>query len=560
MRIISLSSIVGQELPIGPLTVVLAAVVLAVLLGALMIFVQRFKKCPPNRIMVVYGKAGGAQKVKLVHGGATFVWPFIQDYTFMSLEPITIDIDLTSALSKKNIRVAVPSTFTIAVSTEHEVMNNAAERLLGLPDQEIARNARDIILGQMRLVIAMLTIEEINQDRERFLDLVNKNVNFELNKIGLEMINVNIRDISDESGYIDALGQKAAAEAINQARVDKAQAERAGAIGTSTAQREMEIEVARQAAQAQVGKKQAERDQRISVAQFEAEGLAKEAESRRAQDIAVAEQAALAAQGKKQAEAEQRRKVAVFEAQAVEGENQSKAQIAEYQATLDERNADAKRRGDVALANARRDVLTAEKEQELARMEKEIIARETIERQQVEINAEAEAEKRRRIARGEADAVLAQYVAEAEGIQKVLQGKADGYKALIAACGDRKDLAASLLIIEKLPELVAEQVKAIQDLKIDKITVWDSGPGSGGGDGEAQGSTARFLRSLIGSLPPLHELARQAGIDLPEVLGQFHEGRSRKAERSSDHAEVDGRESDNAEAHGTTPMPPKRKP
>ncbi len=508
------------------LTVILVLVVLAILFSVALVFVQRYKKCPPNRVMVVYGKAGGDQKAKLVHSGATFVWPVIQDYTYLSLEPITIDIDLAAALSKKNIRVAVPSTFTIAVSTEAAVMNNAAERLLGLNEKEIAANARDIILGQMRLVIAMLTIEEINQDRERFLDLVNKNVNFELNKIGLEMINVNIRDITDESGYIDALGQKAAAEAINQALIDRARAEREGAIGTSSAQREREIAVATEHSASLIGQKQAERDQRIRVAEFEAQGLTGEATSRRAQDVAVAEQAALSVQGKKQAEAEQRRQVATYEAQAVEGENQSKAQIADYEATLDERQADAKRRGDVALANARRDVLLAEKEQELARMQKEVIAKQMIERQQVEIDADADAERARRVARGEADATLAKYEAEAEGLQKVLAGKAAGYHALMQACGDRKELAASLLIIEQLPQLVAEQVKAIRDLKIDKITVWDSGMGGGGGgvngDGNAvpsDGSTARFLRSLIGSLPPIHELARQAGIDLPRVLG-----------------------------------------
>ena len=97
----------------------------------------------------------------------------------------------------------------------------------------------------MRLVIATLTIEEINQDREKFLDLVNKNVNFELNKVGLYMINVNIRDITDESGYIEALGKKAAAEAINQAKVDTAIADREGSIGTANADREREVAVSR---------------------------------------------------------------------------------------------------------------------------------------------------------------------------------------------------------------------------------------------------------------------------------------------------------------------------
>jgi len=479
------------------------------------LFVKQYRRCPSNRIMVVYGKVQGQQAAKCLHGGAAFVVPLIQDYSYLSLEPVPVEIDLTSALSKKNIRVNVPSTFTIGVSTVPDIMNNAAERLLGLTEPEIRSQARDIILGQMRLVIATLSIEEINQDREKFLDLVNKNVGYELNKIGLDVINVNIRDITDESGYIEAIGQKAAAEAINIAKVEVAIATKEGAVGTATANREKEVNVAKQMAESAMGQKMAERDQRITVAKYEAEGVSGEAAAGREQEIAIAEQDAISVQGKKGAEMEQRVKVASLEAEAVQGENESKASIADYEATLAERRADAQRRGEVALANAARDVLLAEKQQEAARLEKAIIAQQEIDRKQIEIAAEAEAEKRRRIARGDADAILARYTAEAEGTQRVLEAKAKGYADLLATCGARKDLAPTLLMVEKIPELVAEQVKAIQNLKIDKITVWDSGNG-----GETS-STAGFLKSLIGSLPPLQELAHQAGVKLPEILGSL---------------------------------------
>ncbi len=440
----------------------------------LTILVRQYRRCPSNRVLVVYGKVSGQRAARCLHGGGTFIIPLLQSYAYLNLEPMTIEIELTSALSKKNIRVNVPSTFTIGISTQPDIMNNAAERLLGLGDKEVAAQARDIILGQMRLVIATLSIEEINQDREKFLDLVNKNVSTEVNKIGLELINVNIRDITDESGYIEALGRKAASEAINTAKVEVAEADKQGSIGEATANRDMQVQ--------------------------------------------VAEQQAISIQGQKTAEMNQRVKVASLEAEAVEGENQAQANIADYQATLAERQAQATRRGEVALAQSARDVLTAEKEQELARLEKTQIAQQMIERKKVEIDAEAEAERLRRIARGEADAVLARYLAEADGIRKVLDAKAAGYEHLIRVCGDRKDLAPALLIIEKLPELVAEQVKAIQNLKIDKVTVWDSGAnGHANGPG---GSTSNFLRGLIGSLPPIHELAEQAGIDLPEVLGR----------------------------------------
>lgn len=437
--------------------------------------VRQYRRCPSNRILVVYGKVTGKRAARCMHGGGTFIVPLLQSYAFMNLEPMTIEIELAAALSKKNIRVNVPSTFTIGISTAPDIMSNAAERLLGLNEKAIAAQAQDIILGQMRLVIATLSIEEINQDREKFLDLVNQNVSTEVNKIGLELINVNIRDITDESGYIAALGKKASSEAINTAKVEVAEAERSGSIGEATAQRAMQVEVANQTAQGQMGEKAAERNRRVEVAKLEAG--------------------------------------------AVEGENQSKASIADYEATLEERRADAKRRGEVAMANAARDVLVAEKERELAKLEKEQVAKQMIERKIIEIDAEAEAERLRRVARGQADAVLARYEAEAQGLRKVLDAKAAGYENLIRVCGDRKDLAPALLLIEKLPELVAEQVKAIQNLKIDKVTVWDSGSSTGDG---ANGATAGFLRGLIGALPPIHELAQQAGIDLPEVLGQVH--------------------------------------
>jgi len=502
------------------------AIALIVVPVLLMLFfvtmlVRQYRRCPSNRILVVYGKVGGQRAAKCLHGGGTFVLPLLQSYAYLNLEPMTIEIELTSALSKKNIRVNVPSTFTIGISTAPDIMNNAAERLLGLNEKEVAAQARDIILGQTRLVIATLSIEEINQDREKFLDLVNKNVSTEVNKIGLDLINVNIRDITDESGYIEALGRKAAAEAINQAKVEVAEADRSGSIGEATANRDMQVKVADQNAQSAMGQKKAERDRRVEVARLEAEGITGEAGANREQEIAVAQQAALSVQGKKQAETDQRVEVASLEANAVKGENESRAEMADYEATLAERQADAKRRGEVALANAARDVLQAEKEQELAHLEKTQLAQQIIERKKIEVDAEAEAEKIRRIAKGEADGVLARYNAEAEGLRKVLIAKAEGYQNLIKVCGDRKDLAPSLLIIEKLPDLVAEQVKAIQNLKIDKVTVWDSGTG-GKVDGPG-GTTSNFLRGLIGSLPPIHELAEQVGIDLPEVLGKVRD-------------------------------------
>ena len=493
------------------------------LIGAVILMVMvivwwvatRYKRCPSNRVLVVSGRVGKERAARCYHGGGVFVWPVLQDYAYISLEPQVIDIPLEGALSLNNIRVNAPATFTVGVSTDPVLMNNAAERLLYLTAQQIRELAQDIILGQLRLVIATLTIEEINKDREKFMTLINENVGDEINKIGLDLINVNIRDITDESGYIEAIGKRAAAEAINRAKVEVAEQERDGATGEAVAVREKLVKVALESAAATEGKKKAEQQQRVALAALEAEAITGEVQSKRDQEVAAAQREAEAVASKKAAEQEQRIRVAEAEAKAVTGENTSAATIAESTAKLAEIKAEAKRRSDVAAAKAQEAILIAQREQELARLGKEMLAPQEVEKMRIEIAAEAAAEKRRREAQGEADAILATYEAEAKGVQMVMEAKAEGYRRLIEACGTDAQVGPTLLLIEQLPKLVAEQVKAISNLKIDKITVWDTGP-----NGNGRNSTSEFLAGMVNVLPKLHELAQQAGIELPAALGR----------------------------------------
>ncbi len=442
-----------------------------ILLGAITFAASRYKRCPSNKVIVVYGKIAGSATARCVHGGGVFVWPLIQDYGVLSLEPMTTDIDLRGALSKGNIRVAVPATFTFAVSTNPKLMQNAAERLLNSTKQTIISMASDIILGQLRLVIATLSIEEINQDREKFLEQINLNVDAELNKLGLSVINVNIRDITDESGYIDAIGKRAAAEAINKAKVEVAQQEKMGSIGEADQNREKEVQVANQVAQTNIGQANAEKEKRVQTANLEA--------------------------------------------MAVEGENISKANIADYNATLAVKQAEALKLGEVAKANAQRDILIAQKEQEEARLKKEELVEQEVEKLKIQVEADAEAERLRRIAQGEADAIKAKYFAEAQGVKAVLEAKAEGYQKLVKISNNKPEIATSFLMIEKIEDIVSKQVEAIKNIKFDKITVWDGGAGSSGGS-----TTANFMKDLIKALPAMHDLAGQAGIELPSILGK----------------------------------------
>ncbi len=495
------------------------AAALLVFLVFIIIIVNRYRRCPSNRVLVIYGRVGKDKSSHCLHGGGAFVWPLIQDYAYLSLEPLVIEIPLEGALSLNNIRVNVPSTFTVGISTDPVLMNNAAERLLYLNTAQVRDHAQDIILGQLRLVIATLAIEEINKDREKFMTLINENVEQEINKIGLELINVNVRDITDESGYIESIGKRAAADAINRAKVEVAEAERSGATGEAVALREKTINVSREQATAIQGQKDLEQQQRVKVSAFEAEAVKGEAQAKRDREITMAQREAETVASKKQAEQEQRIRVADAEATATVGENTSRAQMAESNAKLAEIQAETTRRSQVALAKAQEAVLLAQRDQELARLARDQIAPQEIEKRRIEIAAEAEAEKIRREAHGQADAIRAKYEAEAAGVQLVLEAKAEGYRKLIEACGTDGSVGPTLLLIEKLPELVREQVKAVQGLKIDKITVWDQGTDASTG----RNATADFISGLIGSLPKLHELANQAGIELPHAFGRLSE-------------------------------------
>jgi flotillin len=347
-------------------------------------------------------------------------------------------------------------------------MENAAERLLGLNLQAVREQASDIIFGQMRVVIATMDIESINADRDLLIEKITNGVEVELKKVGLRLINVNIKDITDESGYIDALGKEASSRAINEAKVSVSERERDGAIGSANADRERRIQVASAQAEATEG----ENLSKIKVAQSDAQRREQEAE---------AERLAVAAEKVKSAQASQ-------EAYAAE----------------------------TAAEKAR-----AEREQ--ASQHADIVVPAEIEKLKIQTLAEADAEKIRRLKKGEADGVQSLMEAEAKGTLAALQSKAEGFAQIVNSSGGA-DAASTLLVTEQLPQLVAEQVKAIANLKIDKVTVWDSGKGDGG-----KNDTANFVSGLVGALPPLHQITKNVGIELPEFLGKLTENPSEAA-------------------------------
>ena len=436
--------------------ILIIAFVLFVTFAAIL---RRYRRCPSDKILVIYGKTGRAASAKCIHGGAAFIWPVFQDYSYLDLKPISIECNLQNALSKQNIRVDVPCRFTVGISTEPDVMTNAAERLLGLTTDNIQNIATDILFGQLRLVIATMDIEEINADRDKFLASVSANVEAELRKIGLKLINVNVTDIRDESGYIEALGKEAAAKAINDAKKSVAEQNRYG----------------------ETGKAMADKDTRVNVAAADAD--------------------------------------------AVKGENSAKIEIANSDALRREKQAEAERLAvaaeKVQAAKALEEAYKSERDAELARAEREkatrqanIVVAAQIEKEKRIIEAEAEAEQLRRKAKGEADAIFAKMDAQARGTLEILSKQATGFGQLVQAAGGDSKQAITMLITDKLPELVKTQVEAVKGINIDKVTVWDGGKGENG-----KTATANFVSGLMQSVPPLQDLFKLAGMELPNYLG-----------------------------------------
>lgn len=509
-----------------------AVLALVLFLGMVMLFVSRYKRCPANRVLVISGRVGGEESARCISGGGAFVWPVIQEYAYLSLEPMQINIPLKDALSFENIRVAVPSVFTVAVGSESEVRQNAAMRLLGRTHEAIMKDAQDIVFGQLRQVIASMTIDQINRDRDGFLHKIQLSLEPELKKIGLVLINVNIHDLRDESGYIEAIGRKAAATAVQQARGDVADQERMGEVRVAEAEREKLVLVANAATEREIGLALADRDRMVRLAEldkerqvgeqmavFERETQVKDAQRLQAVRIAqfdkeqrIGEQTAIFERDALVKEAEQKKRIAVAsaDARAIAGEAESQALIVATKAQLVMRQAEAYQLSETKKleaeafvveagnrAQARAALADAERveAQERARVEAPAKA----DKARTIVEAEAAAERLRIQAGAEAGAIFAKLDAQARGEYEVLSKRAEALGQLVDKAGGARE-AFQLLMVDQIPLLAESAAKAISNIKFDKVVVWEGG--NNGAGANSVGGTAGFIQNMAKSMPP----------------------------------------------------------
>ena len=507
------SLLLAQQLSGEMLYGIAILVVVGLVMSLGLFFASRYKRCPSNKVLVIYGRVRGGHSAKCVHGGGQFVIPVLEDYAYMSLEPIQIEVPLRDALSSENIRVNVPSVFTVAIGTESELMQNAAIRLLGLNGAQIKKQAEDMIFGQLRQVIASMMIEDINRDRDQFLHNIQNSLEPELRKIGLVLLNVNITDITDESGYIEAIGRKAASEAVQKARGDVAEQEKLGEIRVAGAERDKFIQVADANKAKEIGIREADREKTVRIAE-----LSKEEE--------VGQQRSLLARDTEVADAERAKRIAVANAnaEAYKGEAGADAQVAEAQATLQVKKAEAYERSETRRKEAEAFVLEAQNramakaaladaERVEAEQRAKLEAPAKAEKARTIVDAEASAAKKRLDAEAEAAAIFARLEAEARGQYEILAKKGEGLREIISACGGSKE-AFQMLLLEHLDHLAEASAQAISNIKFDKVVVWDNGSQNG-----QSGNVANFLQGMSRTLPPMLQVMKDiGGIELPETF------------------------------------------
>lgn len=499
---------------------ILGLAVAIVLIGLALLFVNRYVRCPANKILVISGRVGGEGAARCISGGGAFIWPVIQEAAFLELDPVRIDVKLPDALSLENIRISVPSVFTVAIGIDALVRQNAAIRLLNLTHEQVEATARDIIIGQLRAVIATMSIDQINRDREAFLQRVQHQLEPELMKVGLTLLNVNIQDLRDESGYLEALGKQAAAQAIQKARGDVAEQEKQGAIRVANAEREQSVSVASSQKDRDIGLEEASRERAVRIASIQKEQSVGEQQAAFERDIAV-----------KDAERAKRVAVAAADAAAIAGEAESQGKVVRTQATLAVARAEATQQSEVAQRMAKAEVERVENEAQaraaLARADRveaeqraDLEAPAKAEKARMIVQAEADAERVKIAAKAEAEATFARMDAEARGNLSIMEKKAEGLQKMVAAAGGNPDAAYRLLFLEQMPVVTETLAGAIASIKFDKVVLWNGAGGNGAG-----GGVSSFVEDLVKVLPPLMQVAEEiGGVELPGIFGKrMHE-------------------------------------
>jgi flotillin len=491
---------------------VVMLVVLA-LIVAMALFSRNYLKVPPNAVAVLSGRKrktadGRLVGFRMVKGGATFRFPLLEQVDYLSLNVFTIPLEIKRAYTLKGVPISVKAVANVKIKSDDLSLGAAAERFLGMPADQIQKVIFQTLEGHLRAILGTLTVEEVNSDRASFAQKLTSEAAQDLERMGIGVDVLTVQEISDEEGYLDALGKKRTAEVKRDGTIGDAEATRDAKIKSAEAMQEGEK--AKFDADGNIAA--AQRDFQLRQAQFLSEVETQKAKAAQAGPLAdaTAKQAVVAEEVRID-------KVRTQEQIAVQQQEVARKQQ-ELEATV-VRPAEAARQAAILKAEASKQsaILEAEGQKSaqiaLAEAQQEKLKQEGLGRAAaVEAEGRALAAKIEATGLAQARAIEAQGVAEAQAILK----KAEAWKQF-------NDAAKLQTILEKLPSVLQASAGVFGAVaaplgNIDKVVVIDQGNGAAGDGTGGIGRVARAGPALVfGLLQQLQAL----GLDVPTIMAQL---------------------------------------
>ena len=506
-------------------TLLIPIVILVVVLGfliALMLLSRNYIKVSPNQAAVISGRTrkladGTRVGYRLVRGGATLIVPFLEKVEYLSLNVLTVPLATSRAYTVQGVPVSVKAVANVKIKGDDDSMRAAAERFLGMKPDEFHRLVFQTLEGHLRAILGTLTVEEINNDRQSFAQKLTTEAAGDLEKMGIGLDALTIQEISDDEGYLDALGQRRTAEVQRDAEIGKAEALRDSKIKAALAMQEGER--VRLASEADIAA--STRETEVKRAQFQAEIKREQATSSQAGPLSEAK-------AKQEVVAEEVRverirtqeEIAVQEQEVLRREKELEATVV--------KKAEAERKAAVLLAQGQQEaaILTAEgRKQALiaaAEAESQKLQREGVGRASaIEAEGRAEAEKIRALGLAEASKIEAQGLAQAKAVEAQGLAEATAIKQKAAAWREFNDAARLQTILEKLPSIIEATAPALQAISeplgnIEKVVMIDHGGANGG-----SGGINRFAQTGPTMIYALLQQLQALGLNLPDLLKQL---------------------------------------
>jgi len=503
-------------------------VILVVVIGfliALMLLSRNYIKVSPNQAAVISGRSrkladGTVVGYRLVRGGATLIVPFLEKVEYLSLNVLTVPLATSRAYTVQGVPVSVKAVANVKIKGDDESMRAAAERFLGMDQEEFHKLVFQTLEGHLRAILGTLTVEEINNDRQSFAQKLTTEAAGDLEKMGIGLDALTIQEISDEEGYLDALGQRRTAEVQRDAEIGKAEALRDSKIKAALAMQEGEK--VRLASEADIAA--STRETEVKRAQFQAEIKREQATSAQAGPLSEAKaRQEVVAEEVRVERIRTQEQIAVQHQEVLRREKELEATVV--------KKAEAERRAAVLLAQGqqeaaileaegRKQALIATAEAESQKLQREGLGRASA----IEAEGRAEAEKIRALGLAEAEKIEAQGLAHAKATEAQGLAEATAIKEKAAAWREFNDAARLQTILEKLPSIIEATAPALRAVSeplgnIDKVVMIDHGGGDSNGQG--LGGLNRFAQTGPTMIYQLLQQLQSLGLNLPEIFKQL---------------------------------------